>query len=136
VANILKLRTLESTIQAHLGHWDQSCFANGEVNPNALTIGECGATFCGAGFVAINEGFWPEYEVITRFGGRDVYEATGRFFRPGIPLTAQWADDIAQAALELNDEEAKALFYYFTNDFNEYKVRIHEIIDGKWKGES
>jgi hypothetical protein len=123
MANAEKLWESFDDILAHQEIWRQMYFVDGKYDPRKHWT-ECGTTYCLAGFRCARDGLRP---VTTSYG-----ETEGvRFEMPdGHRIDA---DIYAAQVFELTPDEEYVLFMCMTRDTAEFKERIQEVIDGKWR---
>lgn len=129
MANAEKLWESFDDILAHRELWDQDHYIDaGSIDPNARNWTECGTTQCIAGFRCLRDGLRP----VIRQHYSDVRES--RYIAivnsQGESVDPRWH---AARQFELDCEEQRALFNYYTDDTAELKERIQEIIDGKYR---
>lgn len=123
MANTEKLWESFDDILAHREQWNQKYYILGNYNPDAKSIGECGTTQCIAGFRCLRDGLRPLV---------DKYGIVGAVFvTPDGREALAWHH--AQEQFELTDNEAYRLFEFLTDDLADFKHRIEEIIEDKWR---
>ena len=123
MANADKLWESFDDILAHQEIWRQASFVDGKYVPGKSWT-ECGTTYCLAGFRCARDGLRP---VLTSWG-----EVQGAYFETAGGRRIA-AETHAAEVFGLTVDEEDALFMFMTNDTAEFKERIQEVIDGKWR---
>lgn len=121
MANEEKLLNLVNVIgeAKDRGEWDQNWWAR-KTN--------CGTTMCAAGWQCAIEGHTADFSDLTSARHPDGTVT-------GSTISGESISEVATRTLELNDEEAHALFYGVDNDYEEFVETVKDIINGEYKYE-
>lgn len=118
--NATEMYATLTEIERNPHRWRQDEWIAGWVKPAATTWTECGTTFCYAGITGARHGWLP---VPDCHGW-----ATGYMHHPDNPDVLEYASDIAQRILGLDDEEADSLFHS-GNDLAALRDEIENILN-------
>ena len=121
MANAARLREAIRVIRENPHRWNQSDYADGEVNVEATSWQECGTTFCLGGWGAVLNGYRP----VCTMGF-----ATGLFYDPKNPHVFVDGEHAGQDAFDLTYEEANYLFYYMTDSIDSLEEAVEQVIAG------
>lgn len=112
-------------ILAHRELWNQNFYVSGNYNPSTKDWHECGTTQCLGGFRCLMDGMKP-YVDEDGIDGYTFIDTDGEYRN---------AEEYATARFDLKPGEIRGLLHCYSNDTAEFKERIQEIVDGKWRDE-
>ena len=124
MANAERIWETFDEILAHQELWDQNFYCTGNYNPKAQDWHECGTTACIGGFRCLMDGLRP-------YANENGYRDSYTYVDPDGKLHG--AEEYATSRLELTPGEVRGLLYCYSHDTAEFKERIQEVIDGKWR---